>query len=220
VRPARLAAACGAALVVLVSGCAITPSLRPPVADPQKAFEQRTREMAAIDAWQVSGRLAVKTNKRGDTFNMFWRRDGDHHKISLYGPLGSGGVMLTQDEQSATLVDSKHKTYHDHNAEELLYEVAGWRVPFKSMQHWLLGVPAPESDYQMKLDQWGRLTELTQNGWRIQFLEYDYDNGRDLPRKLVINALPGTQHIVGGEPGENDNIQVKAVIQHWDWLRN
>lgn len=215
----RWAAVCCAAATVLASGC-ITAPVRAPAADPHKAFEHRVKEMDAIRAWQVRGRLAVKTNKRGDTFNMFWRRDGDNHKISLYGPLGSGGVVLTQDKQGATLVDSKHKTYHGPNAGELLYEVAGWRVPFKSLQYWLLGVMAPGSDYTVKLDEWGRLTELTQNGWRIRFLAYDYDNGRDLPRKLVINALPGTQHIVGGEPGENDNIQVKALIQHWDWLRN
>lgn len=215
-----LAAAWIVAAIVLVSGCAVTQAIRPPAANPHLVFEQRVKAMAAINAWQVRGRLAVKTDRRGDTFNMFWRRDGDQHKITLYGPLGSGGVILTQDEHGATLVDSKHRTYHGANAAELLYQVAGWRVPFKSMQYWLLGVPAPGSAYQMKLDQWGRLAELTQRGWRIRFTAYDYDNGRDLPRKLVISALPGTQHIVGGEPGENQSIQVKALIQHWDWLRN
>ncbi|MFZ0487229.1 MAG: lipoprotein insertase outer membrane protein LolB [Arenicellales bacterium] len=219
-RLGRRAGCCAAlALVLLVPGCAMVPT-RPPVAHPEQVWEQRLKAMDAIDAWEVRGRLAVKTNKRGDTLNIYWRRQGNHHNISLYGPLGSGGVKLTQDDQGATLVDSKEKVYHDDSAEKLLYRVAGWRVPFGSMQHWMLGVAAPGAPYEKTLDDWGRALTITQNGWYIQFLEYHYTDGRDLPRKLVITALPGTEHVVGGKPGENENIQVKALLQHWDKLGN
>lgn len=176
--------------------------------------------MRAVDEWEVQGRLAVKTSKRGETVNMFWRRDHEHHNINLYGPMGAGRVILTRNEQGATLQDSKDKTYHDESAEALLYRVVGWRVPFDSMQHWVLGVAAPDGRYEVELDRWGRLSALTQNGWSIRFLEYHYFDGQDLPRKLVMNALPGVEHIVGDEEGEGDTIQVKALIKRWDWPGN
>lgn len=174
------------------------------------------RDMRAVDEWEVRGRLAVRTSRRGETVSMYWRRDEERHSINLYGPLGAGRVVLTRDENGATLHDSKDRTYHDDSAEALLYRVMGWRVPFQDMQHWVLGVAAPDSGYEIELDRWGRLIELTQNGWHIEFQEYHYSDGLDLPRKLVMNALPGTEHIVGDPSGENETIQVKALIRDWE----
>lgn len=215
----RFAAGCCTAWLLVAAGCALVPS-RPPVDNPRQVWQQRVQAMRAVNAWEVRGRLAVKTDRRGDSFNMYWRRDHDHHRISLYGPLGAGGVRLTQDDQGATLVDSKDKVYHAASAEQLLYQVAGWRVPFESMQHWILGVAAPGSEYEMKLDDWGRLSRLTQNGWSITFPEYHQSNGLDLPRKILIKSLPGTEHMAGGAAGENESIQVKALIRQWDQLGN
>jgi outer membrane lipoprotein LolB len=214
----RLAAGCCLAAVLLATGCAtVLAPTRPPADDRRAAWDRHVQAMQEVDQWVVRGRLAVKTEKRGETVSMFWRRDGDNHDINLYGPMGAGRVILTQDARGATLRDSEDKTYRDDSAEALLYRVMGWRVPFQSMQYWVLGMAAPGGDYEVKLDRWGRPTRLTQNGWRIKFQEYHYLDGRDLPRKMVMNALPGTRHIVGGAPGENETIQVKALISRWDW---
>jgi len=206
--------------LLIATGCAIAPE-RVPVEDRRAAFNEHVREMRRVDEWELRGRLAVRTRKRGETISMVWRRDGRHeHYINLYGPMGAGRVILTEDRGGATLRDSEGKTYSDASPEELLYRVAGWRVPFESMQHWVLGATAPDSDYELKLDRWGRLSSLTQNGWKIRFEEYHYIDGRDMPRRLVMNALPGTQHIVGDESGEDATIRVKALIRRWEWSGN
>ncbi|MBS1270667.1 MAG: Outer-membrane lipoprotein LolB [Gammaproteobacteria bacterium] len=205
--------------MLLAAGCTVAP-LRPPADNPREAWNRRMQAMKAVDEWALRGKLAVKTNKRGDTVNMYWRRDQGDHNINLYGPMGAGRVVLILDEQGAVLKDGKDKTYYDDSAEDLLYRVVGWRVPFEPMQHWVLGVAAPDSRYEAKLDDWGRLAVLTQNGWKIRFLDYRYHDGQDMPRKMVMNTLPGSEPIVGGEVGENDTIQVKAVIRRWDWPQN
>jgi len=176
--------------------------------------------MRAIDVWELRGRLAVRTKKRGDSMNMYWERDGAGHYINLYGPLGAGRVILTLDEEGAVLRDSKGKTHTDDSAESLLYRAAGWRVPFRPLQYWVLGVAAPGSEYQAEVDRWGRLSELEQDGWRIRFEAYHYYDGQDMPRKLTLNALPGVEHIVDDVEGEGETVQVKAVIRSWEWSRN
>lgn len=215
----RLAAWPCVAVVMASAGCALAPP-RAPEEDPQQAFNERVEEMRSVDEWELRGRLAVKTRKRGESITMFWRRGGSDHYINLYGPMGAGRVILTQDPGGATLRDSEGRTHQDDSAERLLYRVAGWRVPFESMQHWVIGVPAPDSDYEMELDGWGRLSTLTQNGWKIRFQEYHYIDGQDMPRRLVMNALPGTEHIVDDESGESETIQVKAIIKRWQWAEN
>ena len=40
-------------------------------------------------------------------------------------------------------------------------------------------------------------------------------NGRELPRKFSMTALPGTQHIAEDTMGENDQVRVKVIIKRW-----
>lgn len=207
------------AVTALVSACAVSPP-RPPADDPQQVWDQRVRNMRSIDQWEIRGRLAVRTSRRGETVSMYWVRQGSDHEINLYGPMGAGRVILNLDENGAVLRDNKDKVHYDDSAEALLTRVAGWRVPFQDLQHWVLGTAAPDADYDKELDPWGRLTTLTQNGWRIEITEYHYYDGRDMPRRLVMNTLPGTEPILDDRSGENQTVQVKAVIRSWDWSQN
>lgn len=214
----RAALGC-AAFAVLVTGCTLAPP-REAVDNPRQVWKERMQSMRAIDQWELRGRLAVRTSKRGDTISMLWQREQDDHHINLYGPMGAGRVILDLDAQGAVLRDNKGETYTDDSAERLLYRVAGWRVPFRSMQHWVLGLAAPGDEYEFEVDRWGRLTELRQNGWHIAFEKYHYYDGQDMPRMLVMNALPGTEHIVDDVDDEGETIQVKAIIRSWDWSGN
>lgn len=174
--------------------------------------------LSGIDRWEVKGKLAVKTHKRGGQANMLWKRDGEDHNINLYGPLGGGRVVLTRNPDGATLQDSRKRTYHADTAEELLYRVAGWQVPFRAMKYWVLGIPSPTEAYERSVDDWGRLQTLRQAGWEVEFVEYkDYD-GRELPRKFNMTALPEMQHIVNDELDENDQVRVRVIIKRWRFL--
>ena len=197
-----------------LSGCASAPS-KPAVDDPIKAWQHRVSDLSAIASWEVKAKLAVNTQKRGEQANMLWRREEADHNINLYGPLGGGRVVLTRTAEGATLRDNKKRTYHAETTEELLYRIAGWQVPFGSMRYWILGVPEPGQGYEESIDEWGRLQTLRQSGWEIEFVEYRDFDGRELPRKFLMTALPGTTHIVDDQFGENEEVKVKVVIKRW-----
>ena len=199
---------------LVLTGCASAPS-RPAVDDPVEVWQHRVSDLSAIASWEVKAKLAVKTHKRGGQANMLWRREQADHNINLYGPLGGGRVILTRTAEGATLRDNKKRTYHAETTEELLYRVAGWQVPFGSMRYWVLGVPEPGQGYEESIDEWGRLQTLRQSGWEIEFVEYRDFDGRELPRKFLMTALPGTTHIVDDQFGENDEVKVKIIIKRW-----
>lgn len=199
---------------LLLSACVSTPS-KPIPADPVGAWQARVEDLSEIESWEVKAKLAVKTHKRGGQVTMLWRLDHEDHNINLYGPLGGGRVILTRNAEGATLRDNKKRTYQAQTPEELLYRVAGWQVPFGSMRYWVLGMPEPGIQYKESLDEWGRLQTLTQSGWEIEFIEYRDFNGRELPRKFLMTALPGTVHIIGDDGNENDEVRVKIIIKRW-----
>lgn len=204
-------------LAVVQTGCVSTPPL-PPADDPSAAWLERSEELAGIDWWEVKGKLAVKTHKRGGQANMLWKRDGDDHNINLYGPFGGGRVVLIRDSDGAILRDNKKRTYYASTAEELLYRVAGWQVPFQAMRYWVLGMPNPGEEYEQSIDDWGRLQTLRQAGWEVEFTEYKDFEGRELPRKFHMTALPGKQHIVDDELDESDQVRVRVIIKRWRFL--
>jgi len=203
-------------LAAVLTGCVSAPPAVP-AGNPAAVWQDRLEDLAGIGWWEVKGKLAVKTHKRGGQANMLWKRDGEDHNINLYGPLGGGRVILTRDSDGAVLRDNKKRVYHAPTAEELLYRVAGWQVPFQAMRFWVLGMPNPSEVYEQSIDDWGRLQTLRQAGWEVEFEEYKNFEGRELPRKFNMTALPGTQHIVDDELDENDQVRVRVIIKRWSF---
>lgn len=196
-------------------GCTTAP-VRPPVDDPSRAWNIHADSVAAVASWSLKGRMAVRTQDKGNSATLLWDRDGIDHKIELYGPFGGGRIRIVQDADGAVLRDAKKHTDKATTASELLYRRVGWHVPFEAMQYWVLGLPEAGKPFTKTLDQWGRLKTLSQSGWDVSFREYKQVKPYDLPRKLYIKAQPGTVHLVN-ESGEDagDKIQVKMVVKRW-----
>ncbi len=201
---------------VVLTSCAVTPQ-RPPAIDPDTAWRNRLAKTSGLDHWEIKGRLGVRTHQRGGQATIVWKRDGDEHNINLYGPLGGGRAVLIENATGAEMKDSKKETYYAENAEELLFRVAGWRVPFGAMKYWVLGLPAQQDEFEHTLDQWGRVSELRQAGWEIRFIEYRDYEGMELPRKMFLKSLTQYEHITASrdELDENDRVEVRLVIKHW-----
>jgi len=202
-----------AGVAAMLTACAVAPT-REPVPSPEATWGQHRKLLGEFDSWEAAGKLAVNTHQRGGSASMIWRRDREDHYVNLYGPLGSGRVVLTRDTSGARLQDGK-KVVQGKSAEDVLYRAVGWRVPFAAMQYWILGVPAPKLDYTKTLDAYGRLEKLQQDGWDIQFLEYQMFAQQELPRKMVLTALPGSMHLRDEPLEESDRVEVKVIIKNW-----
>ena len=211
-RRARLAAA--VMVAGWLAGCATRPPL-PPVADPELAWHTRLAELQGASDWEVKAKLAVRTHERGGQANMLWQRRLDAHTVNLYGPFGGGRVILTSDGRGATLRDSKKRTYDADTAEDVLYRVVGWRIPFERLQYWVLGVPAPGLDYTHTLDERGRLSTLRQGGWEIVYKAYDQYAGREMPRKMSLQAAGTVTGLAPDDEGRDPRVEVRAVIKRW-----
>lgn len=198
-----------ALVAVLISSCA---SVEPPapVGDPQQAWFARQARLSTITHWEIRGRLGVRARqrKKSGQATVIWAREGDRHNIRLYGPLGRGTVILTQDPAGATLRDSKKKTYTAGDARTLLNDTVGWDIPFDQLKYWLTGAPDPTVPMEVELDGRGRLKTLRQAGWDVRFLEYRRYQGLELPRKVYLNARPARS-----PPGPG--VEVRVVIKRW-----
>lgn len=198
---------------VVVAGCA-TIDDRPPTQDVTAAWQQRQVELAALNHWQIRGRLSARTEDEGWHASLLWMRDNDRHAIDLWGPLGRGHVRLNQDPSGAQLRDAQNNTYWAKDGKRLLFDITGWWLPLDSLNYWVLGVPVPAEPNVQSLDASGRLKRLRQLGWDIDFVQYRRQGNYDLPSKLFIRRkLDVTE---GVQPdADPPTLEVRLFIERW-----
>lgn len=195
-------------LAAFIAGCAtVVPP--PPVAEVDAAWRLRQATLKSVTAWQVRGRIAVRTADQGWHATLNWERDGERQRLDFTGPLGRGHLRLVRDDRGAELQDSDQRVWRADNAETLLYHATGWRVPLDGLNYWIVGLAAPDSASTHQLDAQGRLKKLAQSGWDIQFLEYAHYDSFDLPSKLYITRQDEKN------PAGDAALEVRLSIERW-----
>ncbi len=158
---------------------------------------------ANIQAWDLSGVIAIRdiANKNNISANINWQQASNHHySIRLFGPLGAGALKLTGQPGQVKLTSSDGKTYTAATPELLLAEQAHWNLPLSHLYYWIRGIPVPSLPAKTHFDASHHLSELQQDGWRIQFLRYTSTQHIDVPSKIFLF---------------NSSLNVKIIINEW-----
>lgn len=204
----RLAVGLGL-LAALFAGCASAP---PPSGDRAILWQKRQAELKTVSGWRLHGRLALRAADQGWHATVDWERDGDRHRLDFTGPLGRGHMRLIQDRNGAEVTDSERHSYRDADAQRLLRRVTGWQFPLEGLNYWVLGLPVPgQGAPAEELDAYGRLKNLAQSGWDIQFLDYARYDGLELPTKMFIKGENRAPLNTQGD----DTLEVRLVIERW-----
>jgi outer membrane lipoprotein LolB len=149
-------------------------------------------ELDAPDAeFELNGRIAVRYRDDAGSGNIAWRHAARSDELLLTSPIGQGiaRIARTGDEIVLTLQDGRE--YKASDAETLTDQVLGFRLPIVGLADWVRGraasdpAPAPTA---RRNDAEGRLAELEQSGWRIEYQEYQ----GSLPMRLRL-TYPGVE---------------------------
>lgn len=202
-------------ILLLLSGCANFGPQPEPV-DPEQAWEAHKQPLQTIDHWNLRGRLGVRTEHRADSLSLNWLRKATDHQINLFGIFGSGQTRITLSATEAILEDARQNRISAQTIAELQTEQGGWEIPFDPLQYWIIGLPAPGQRDQLELDRFGRLKRLVQSGWEITYIEYTHVGDLMLPKRLWVEALPGTVSLVDAQgKGLGDTLNLRVVVGQW-----
>ena len=162
---------CAAAAIVLLAACAEFGFVRP----------------AEDLVFELSGRIAVKYRDEAASGNLAWRHGARGDELLLTSPLGQGIARIVRTGGEVTLTTSEGREHRAADAESLTEQVLGFRIPLAGLAYWVRSQPGP-GPARTRLDAAGRLAELEQSGWRIEYLEYD----GALPSRLRL-SYPGIE---------------------------
>lgn len=189
----------------LIIGLSITMALAACVSKPDNVFVATSvNAVANAYAWQLNGKILVKTPNDKSSANLFWLHSPEHDEMKLTSILGTSILSLVIDSNFATLnVDGK--TYRDSDANQLLKRLTGWSIPVEFIPLWVTG-QFGEDTRIITRDLKGRPKYLITNDlfpWEITIKSWQRIDNVQLPKLIVL---------------QQPNLNLKIQINHWQAL--
>lgn len=146
-----------------------------------------------------AGRFAVQyTDSNGQPRNAYgnfqWHEAGDTITLQLLNPLGQTLAIVESAPSSATLELPNHPPQSAPDVQDLMHAALGFALPVSGLRYWLQPSPAPNSRARTKLDpQSGRLQQIKQDGWTIDYLAYATAPATGVKRLNLVRQNPALQ---------------------------
>ena len=185
--------------LALIAACAPVPPRPAPVAD-DAAQSAREATLAARPEWGFRGRVAISQGEQGGNANIRWRQRGADFDIELNAPITRQGWRLASRVGEVTLAGLEGGERRGTDAEALLLEATGWRIPVAAMAAWARGARGQGRGAVFSTDPEGRPATLVQDGWSIEYRGW-FPGDPPLPRRVFARQ---------GEAG------VRLVVEAWD----
>jgi outer membrane lipoprotein LolB len=184
--------------LTLIGCCALAACATTRTQPPSTRWEPRAGDLQRVSVWQLDGRAAVALGTQGWQATLNWRQADQTAEVHLSGPFGIGALVLKQTPEGLSLNGAPPSDAVLSSVQEKL----GFDLPIENLHYWLLGVPNPNSTFELSRNDQDRAKVLSQAGWSIAYDRYMPVAGDLLPARLVLTA--GT-------------VRVRIIVDHWDW---
>jgi outer membrane lipoprotein LolB len=182
--------------LLLLAGCA---TRREVVREPS-GDARRATAVAEVSSWGFAGRIAVSNGNDGGSGRIDWRQDGERLDITIRAPVSGQTWRLSGDRDGGyELSGTKRESVRAGDAEMLLFNETGWRVPVAALERWVRALPAGRA--QPRFGDDGLPAELREAGWTIEYRRFDTARAPALPTRIVARKGP---------------LQVRLAIATWN----
>lgn len=197
---------CLSGLVAALASCASAPIAKPDQSAAAQALrQQHLQSLAEIQQFSLQGRIGVQTNGKGFSGSMQWLHNKTDDDIALFSPLGSQVASIKKTPSQFTLEDASGKNYSAPDAETLTQEILGWRLPLKGLADWSIGRPTQSPVQNSIWNEQGALTNLEQDGWKIEYSNYEQQGSYLLPNKIYLKS---------------EKLNLKLLVEKWTQLEH
>lgn len=172
--------------LLLLAGCATAPTSEHLIGSGRGSWQKTRTALEKIDGWQIEGKLGYKAGEQAGSGNLFWLQRRDYYDIRLAGPIGIGAVQLTGMPDKVRMDVAGQGSQVAASPEALLQQQLGWQLPVSHLLWWVRGMPAPDSPVEAEVSPNGYMAWLIQDGWQVNYLEYEPQGDIRLPSRLRL----------------------------------
>jgi len=161
-----------AVALLALAGCASVPPPAAPVPPP-----------VAREAWTLAGRIGVQHGEESVSSQLHWQHRAERDELLMISPLGQGVARIVRDDGGVRLEMPNQPPRHAADVESLTRATLGYALPLAGLAWWVQALPDPSHPFEARHDESGRLVQLRQSGWVIDYLQYA---GDARPRRLTV----------------------------------
>jgi len=147
---------------------------------------ERERVLASQPNWQLAGRLGVSNAKDSGSGSLQWKQDGDVFRLSVHAPVTGKTWVLAGDAHRVVLEGLRDQPVEGTDAAALLTRELGWNVPVAQLTEWVRAARA-KGNAQIEFREDGLPAVIQQDGWKIEYPDYDSTHQPPLPRKVFAS---------------------------------
>ena len=162
-------------------------STRPPLSVDEHTFIRAAARDARNAMFSLSGRFVVKGPDQTASASLDWQHSTARDELQINGPLGKVLAQLNRDETGVQLIDDGQRVTRAASLDDLARSAFGADIPLTGAAYWVTGRPGRA--LVMSRDSVGRISALSERGWRVEFVQYEDDTPEALPR--LIEASDG-----------------------------
>ena len=169
-------------LLLLVQGCT---SIGPAVP-----------ALPTTDSFTLNGRLSVQHGEETFSGSLNWVAHARRDELLFSNPLGQGIASLVRSTDGFVLTPAGKAPISADTADELTEKTLGFRLPLAGLRYWVQGHADPARPFDLRKARNGGLSQLMQDGWVIDYLQYRENR----PRKIHVTR---------------DDLEIRLVIDEW-----
>jgi outer membrane lipoprotein LolB len=191
------------AATLLLAACQSVPQPVAPAAAPEEVvagWPARRSVLQSRPQFTAQGRIGVVAGSDGFNGRVRWVQDGARSTVSLDGPLGVGGVRISDEAGALTMTTPSGEALDSQAAHDELVRRMGFEPPLESLRYWIQGVPDPASASTEMPGGQGYLGSLVQAGGTVTFGAYMQTDAGPLPQKVTV---------------ERDRVRVRLILETW-----
>jgi outer membrane lipoprotein LolB len=170
------------ASATVLAGCAALRPKAPPPPAAAVAWDARRHDLEQATRWDLDGRAAVALGQQGWQATLNWRQTGADSELHLAGPLGIGALTIKVTPAGLSLNGAAPNDAVVGQLQDRL----GFELPLDNLRYWLLGIPDPNTPFELTRNGQDRAARLLQAGWSIEYDDYMAGDGELLPKRLVL----------------------------------
>jgi outer membrane lipoprotein LolB len=185
------------ACAAVLAGCAALRPKGPSLPAATASWDERRKDLEQATRWDLDGRAAVALGQQGWQASLNWRQTGADSELHLAGPLGIGALMIKVTPAGLSLNGAPPSDAVVAQLQDRL----GFELPLDNLRYWLLGIPDPNTPFELTRNAQDRAARLSQAGWNIEYDDYMAGDGDLLPKRLVLTRAQA---------------RVRIAVDRWD----
>ncbi|MBN1379830.1 MAG: outer membrane lipoprotein LolB [Gammaproteobacteria bacterium] len=186
--------------LLALSACVSTPP-RIDLRSADEIWQARQKRLHLLENWELKGRIGFVSEHDSGSASLYWKQNRTAYELQIVAPLGMGSLVVVGDANGVVLQSSEGEILYGEDVQQLLWQKTGWLFPMDNLRYWILGLSLDNE--AINLDDFGRLQQIQNESWQVEYQSYQPVDQYELPRKLTIKS---------------SGVQIKLIVKDWQIL--